>query len=148
MSVERQQGRAYRLDLFDEALLKDLRLKAPKAGGTGTRDQEERQALAASAEQRALMGDVMERVVASANLNQAFKRKRSKTPGGGFPGSRFPVFRGAAPKPRQGLLALGTPVISTGCGARAPRKAKRSARLGDQGGQVLPGLLPQLPLSK
>ena len=55
MSVEQQQGRAYQLDLFDEALLKDLRLKASKAGGTGTGVLGERQTLAASAEPRALV---------------------------------------------------------------------------------------------
>ncbi len=68
MSVERQQGGAYQLDLFDEALLKALRPERPGDGGTGAGNREEQQALAASAEQRALMWDVMERVASSANL--------------------------------------------------------------------------------
>ncbi len=77
MSVERQQGGAYQLDLFDEALMKTLRPERPGDGGTGAGNREERQALAASAEQRALMWDVMERVASSANLNQAYKRVKA-----------------------------------------------------------------------
>ncbi len=48
MSVEQQQGRPYQLELFDEALLEDLRLKMHKAGGTGSGIEEEQQGLAAS----------------------------------------------------------------------------------------------------
>ncbi len=77
MSVGRQQGRDYQRDLFDEALLKALRHGAPGDGGTGTGAREERQALTALAQQRALTQDLMERVVASANLNHAYKRVKA-----------------------------------------------------------------------
>src|SRR5690554_4756230 len=46
MSVERQQGRAYQGDLFDEALLKALRPDASGDGGTEPAAGEESQALA------------------------------------------------------------------------------------------------------
>ena len=49
MSVERQQGRAYQGDLFDEALLKALRPDASGDGGTEPAAGEESQALAALA---------------------------------------------------------------------------------------------------
>ncbi len=42
MSVERQQGRAYQGDLFDEAQLKALGHGAPGDGGTGAGTTEER----------------------------------------------------------------------------------------------------------
>ncbi len=77
MSVERQQGGAYQLDLFDEALMKALRPERPGDGGTGAGNREEQQALAASTEQRALMPEVMERVASSANLNQAYKHVKA-----------------------------------------------------------------------
>jgi RNA-directed DNA polymerase len=77
MSVEQQQSRDYQRDLFDEALLKALRHGAPGDGGTGTGAREERQALTALAQQRALTQDLMERVVASANLNHAYKRVKA-----------------------------------------------------------------------
>ncbi len=69
MSVERQQGGAYQGDLFDEALMKALRHRAPGDGGTGAGACAEPQALTAVEQQRALTQDLMERVVASANLN-------------------------------------------------------------------------------
>lgn len=77
MSVERQQGRAYQGDLFDEAFLKALRHGATGDGGTGAGAHEERQALAALDQQRALTQGLMERVASSANLNQAYKRVKA-----------------------------------------------------------------------
>ena len=77
MSVERQQGGAYQLDLLDEALLKALRHEAPGDGGTGAGAREEPQALAALEQQRALTHDLMERVAGSANPNQAYKRVKA-----------------------------------------------------------------------
>jgi RNA-directed DNA polymerase len=84
MSVERQQGRAYQSDLFDEALLKALRHGATGDGGTGPGACAERQALAAMDRQRALTQDLMERVASSANLNQAYKRVKANK---GAPGT-------------------------------------------------------------
>ncbi len=77
MSVERQQGGAYQGDLFDEALMKALRHGAPGDGGTGAGACAEPQALTALEQQRALTQDLMERVVSSANLNQAYKRVKA-----------------------------------------------------------------------
>ncbi len=77
MSVERQQDGAYQGDLFDEALMKALRHRAPGDGGTGAGACEERQALTALEQQRALTQDLMERVAASANLNHAYKRVKA-----------------------------------------------------------------------
>lgn len=77
MSVERQQGRAYQLDLFDEALKKALRPAASGDGGTGAGAGEERQALTAAARQRALTRGLMEQVASSANLNQAYRSVRA-----------------------------------------------------------------------
>ncbi len=85
MSVERQQGRDYQLDLFDEALLKALRHGASGDGGTGTGAREEPQALTASAQQRALTQDLMERVASSANLNHAYKRVKANKGAPGAP---------------------------------------------------------------
>ncbi len=82
MSVERQQGRAYQGDLFDGALLKALGHRAPGDGGTGAGTTEERQALAALDRQRALTQGLMERVAASANLNQAYTRVKANKGGG------------------------------------------------------------------
>ncbi len=77
MSAERQQGRDDQRDLFDEALLKALRHGAPGDGGTGAGACEERQALTAWEQQRALTQDLMERIVSSANLNHAYKRVKA-----------------------------------------------------------------------
>jgi RNA-directed DNA polymerase len=77
MSVERQQSGTYQGDLFDEALMKALRHGAPGDGGTGAGACAEPQALTAVEQQRALTQDLMERVVASANLNQAYKRVKA-----------------------------------------------------------------------
>ena len=77
MSVERQQGRAYQLDLFDEALLKALRHGAPGDGGTGAGAFAEPQALAVLGQQRALTQDLMERVASAANLSHAYKRVKA-----------------------------------------------------------------------
>lgn len=84
MSVERQQGRAYQGDLFDEALLKAVRHGASGDGGTGAGTCAEPQALAALGQQRALTQDLMERVAGSANLNQAYKRVKANK---GAPGA-------------------------------------------------------------
>ena len=73
MSVERQQGRAYQLDLFDEALRKALRPGSPGDGGTGAGMPEEQQALTALEQQRALTRSLMEEVASAANLNTAYK---------------------------------------------------------------------------
>ena len=84
MSVERQQGGVYQLDLFDEVLLKALRPEASGDGGTVAGTNEEPQASTALGQQRALTQDLMVRVASSANLNQAYKRVRANK---GSPGA-------------------------------------------------------------
>jgi RNA-directed DNA polymerase len=137
MSVERQQGRAYQGDLFDEALLKALRHGASGDGGTGTGACEELQALAALDQQRALTQDLMERVAASANLNQAYKRVKANKGAPGVDGMTVqdlrpwladhkdmlvaslvrgdyrpqPVLGTEIPKPGGGVRQLGIPTV-------------------------------------
>src|SRR5690554_7879381 len=137
MSVERQQGRAYQGDLFDEALLKALRPDASGDGGTEPAAGEESQALAALAQQRALTQDLMERVASSANLNQAYKRVKANKGAPGVDGMTVsdlrswiadnkdvlvaqlmrgdyrpqPVKRVEIPKPSGGMRQLGIPTV-------------------------------------
>ncbi len=137
MSVERQQGGAYQGDLFDEALLKALRQGAPGDGGTGTGACAERQALAALDQQRALTQGLMERVAASANLNQAYKRVKANKGAPGVDGMTVqdlrpwladhkdklvaqlvrgdyrpqPVLGTKIPKPGGGVRHLGIPTV-------------------------------------
>jgi RNA-directed DNA polymerase len=77
---------AYQADLFDEALLKAIRPGGRGDGGTGAGPHEERQASAAFARQRALTTHLMERVAASANLNQAYKRVKANKGAAGVDG--------------------------------------------------------------
>ncbi len=79
MSVERRQGGADQMDLFDEALKEALRHGGPGDGGTGAGAQVEPQAFTASDRQRALTQDLMERVASAANLNQAWKRVKASS---------------------------------------------------------------------
>ncbi len=137
MSVERQQGRAYQGDLFDEALLKALRHGAPGDGGTGTGPCAEPQALAALEQQRALTQGLMERVASSANLNQAYKRVKANKGAPGADGMSVqdlrswladnrdklvarlvrgdhrpqPVLGSEIPKPGGGVRLLGIPTV-------------------------------------
>jgi RNA-directed DNA polymerase len=137
MSVERQQGGAYQLDLFDEAQLKALRHGAPGDGGTGTGAFVEPQALTAVEQQRALTRDLMERVVSSANLNQAYKRVKANKGAPGVDGMTVqdlrlwiadhkdalvaqlvrgdyrprPVKGKKIPKPGGGMRQLGIPTV-------------------------------------
>ena len=106
MSVERQQGRAYQSDLFDEALLKALRPDAPGDGGTGAGVCEERQAFAALEQQRALTQDLMERVAGSANLNQAYKRVKANKGAPGVDGMTVQDLRPWLADHKDALVAL------------------------------------------
>jgi len=137
MSAERQQGREYQGDLFDEALLKALRPGATGYGGTGAGTTEEQQALAALEQQRALTQGLMERVASSANLNQAYKRVKANKGAPGVDGMTVqdlrswladnkdmlvaqlvrgdyrpqPVLGTEIPKPGGGVRLLGIPTV-------------------------------------
>ncbi len=105
MSVERQQGRDYQGDLFDEALLKSLRHGAAGDGGTGPGACEERQALTALDRQRALTQDLMERVAASANLNHAYKRVKANKGAPGVDGMTVDDLRSWLADNKDALVA-------------------------------------------
>lgn len=77
MGVERQQGKAYQGDLFDEMVLEVLRHEGTGDGGTGAGSCAEQQAFTALAQQRASTQGLMERVASSANLNLALKRVKA-----------------------------------------------------------------------
>lgn len=137
MSVERQQVRAYQLDLFDEALRKALRPDTPGEGGTGAGVPEEQQALTALEQQRALTRSLMEEVASAANLNTAYKAVKANKGAPGVDGMTVAdlrpwiaahrdtlvaaLFRGdyrpqpvkgiAIPKPGGGTRQLGIPTV-------------------------------------
>ena len=137
MSVERRQGGVYQLDLFDEALMKTLRPEASGDGGTGTGPCEEPQAVTALEQQRALTQDLMERVVSSANLSQAYRRVKANKGSAGVDGMTIldlrpwladhkdtlvaqlarggyrpqPVKGVSIPKPGGGMRQLGIPTV-------------------------------------
>ena len=83
MGVKRQQGSADQRDLLDEALQAALRHGVSGEGGTGPAALEEPQAPTAWDQERALTRHLMEQVVSSANLNQAYKRVKANN---GAPG--------------------------------------------------------------
>ncbi len=75
MSVERQQSSGDQLYLWEDVA--PVRPGAGGDGGTETAACEERQAFAASAQERALTSDLMERVCDRDNLNRAYKRVKA-----------------------------------------------------------------------
>lgn len=137
MSVERQQGRAYQLDLFDEARRKAVRPDTPGEGGTGSGMRGEQQALTASEQQRALTQNLMEEVASAANLNTACKAVKANKGAPGVDGMTVadlrpwianhrdtlvaallrgdyrpqPVKGVAIPKPGGGTRQLGIPTV-------------------------------------
>ena len=103
MGVERQQGSAKQLDLFDEALKASLRHDVTGKGGTGAGTNEERQSPTAWAEKLALAYDVMEQVASSANLNRAYKRVKANK---GAPGVDAVSIAEFAARERDNLYLL------------------------------------------
>ena len=71
MGVERQQGRAYQISLF-EGEEETVRHGVPGEGGTGTGAYEEQQRPTASERKRALPEALMEEVVEPRNLNRGY----------------------------------------------------------------------------
>lgn len=76
MGGEQQQGRWTQLSLFEREV-GSVRPGASGEGGTGPTAYEERQAPTALNRERALAGDLMERVCERGNLNRAYKRVKA-----------------------------------------------------------------------
>jgi RNA-directed DNA polymerase len=85
MDVEQQQGTWTQLSLFEEEV-GSVRPGASGEGGTGPAAYEEWQASAASNRERALTGDLMERVCERENLNRAYKRVKANKGAPGIDG--------------------------------------------------------------
>ncbi len=85
MDVEQQQGTWTQLSLF-EVGEGSVRPGASGEGGTGPAACEEWQASAASNRERALTGDLMERVCERGNLNRAYKRVKANKGAPGIDG--------------------------------------------------------------
>ena len=83
MGVEQQQGTWTQLSLF-EGEMGSVRPGAGGEGGTGAAAYEEWQASTALTRERALTGDLMERVCERENLNRAYKRVKANK---GAPGT-------------------------------------------------------------
>jgi RNA-directed DNA polymerase len=82
MDVERQQGTWTQLSFFEEEV-GSVRPGASGEGGTGPAAFEEWQASTVLNRERALTGNLMERVCERGNLNRAYKRVKAN---GGVPG--------------------------------------------------------------
>jgi RNA-directed DNA polymerase len=76
MDVEQQEGTWTQLSLF-EAGMGSVRHGGSGEGGTGPATHEERQASTAPNRERALAGNLMERVCERENLNRAYKRVKA-----------------------------------------------------------------------
>lgn len=105
MGVKRRQGGGDHLDLFDEALKASLRHGASGDGGTRSGAHEEPQAPTAWDQQRALTQALMETVVNSANLNQAYKRVKANKGAAGVDGMTVADLKAWIAMNREGLIA-------------------------------------------
>lgn len=93
MSVETQQVEAYQLDLFDEAQQKASRPDATGDSGTGSGAFEVHQAFTAWDQQRTLTRSLMDQVVRSSNLEQAYKRVKANQGSAGVDGMRVSALK-------------------------------------------------------
>jgi len=105
MGVKQQQGSADQRDLLDEALLAALRHDASGEGSTGSGAIEEQQASTAWEQERALTRTLMEQVVSSANLNQAYKRVKANDGAAGVDGMSVSELRAWVAGNRERLIA-------------------------------------------
>jgi RNA-directed DNA polymerase len=104
MGVERQEGAAYQLRLF-EWQEDGGRPGASGEGGTQSAAYEESQALTASERERALTSDVMGRVCEPGNLNRAYKRVKGNKGAPGVDGMRVEELRGWLAEHKEELIA-------------------------------------------
>ncbi|MEJ0015416.1 MAG: group II intron reverse transcriptase/maturase [Acetobacteraceae bacterium] len=105
MGVKRQQGSVDQRDFLDEALVAALCHEASGDGGTGPGAIEEQQTSTAWEQGRALTRDLMERVVSSANLNQAYKRVKANDGAAGVDGMSTAELRAWLVGNRERLIA-------------------------------------------
>ena len=104
MGAERQQGRAYQLDLFDRPT-DAVCLGEGGDGGTGPGAHEESQTSAASERKRALTGALMERVCGRENMNGAYKKVKANKGAAGVDGMTVHALRDWLAEHKEGLIA-------------------------------------------
>ena len=103
MTVARLQGAWSQLDLFDPV---SARPEINGEGGTRSVAFEEPQAVTAFAKQRALTtGDLMERIVSSANLQEAYKRVKANKGASGVDGMTITELKTWLSHHREALIA-------------------------------------------
>jgi RNA-directed DNA polymerase len=103
MGVEHQQGTWTQLRLFEEE--GSVRPGASGEGGTGSAANEERQTSTALTRERALTGDLMERVCERENLNRAYKRVKANKGAAGVDGMTVEELYGWLKEHKEGLIA-------------------------------------------
>ena len=104
MDVEQQQGTWTQLSLFEEGM-GSVRPGASGEGGTGPAAIEEWQASTALNRERALTGDLMERVCERENLNRAYKRVKANKGAAGVDGMTVEELYGWLKEHKKGLIA-------------------------------------------
>jgi RNA-directed DNA polymerase len=105
MGVERQQGMWTQLSLF-EVEEGSVCPDASGEGGTGSAAFEEWQASTASNRERALTGDLMERVCERENLNRAYKRVKANKGAPGIDGMTVGELYGWLKEHREELVGM------------------------------------------
>jgi RNA-directed DNA polymerase len=104
MDVEQQQGTWTQLSLF-EVGGGSVRPGASGEGGTGPAASEEWQTSTALTRERALTGDLMERVCERENLNRAYKRVKANKGAPGVDGMTVEELYGWLKEHKEGLIA-------------------------------------------
>ncbi len=103
MDVEQQQGTWTQLSLFE--VEGSVRPGASGEGGTGSAANEEWQTSTALTRERALTGDLMERVCERENLNRAYKRVKANKGAAGVDGMTVEELYGWLKEHKKGLIA-------------------------------------------
>ena len=103
MDVERQQGIGDQLYLWEE--LAPMRPGTSSKGGTRASVREERQAFAASDQERALASNLMEEVCERENLIHAYKRVKSNKGSPGVDGMSVRDLDPWLAEHKEGLIA-------------------------------------------
>ncbi len=103
MGVEQQQGTWTQLRLF--GVEGSVRPDASGEGGTGSAANEEWQTSTALTRERALTGDLMERVCERENLNRAYKRVKANKGAPGVDGMTVEELYGWLKEHKEGLIA-------------------------------------------